>query len=131
MNLLRKEEKNKIIDKVHALRESGKTYREIGKEFGFTANNARTIYLQWHRRLRIEKEWWSGLSVRAANCLSRIKLESREEVVKHIKSGHLKISSAPNMGEKTLVEIAHWAGLPNLIKVKPQKICPHCGKNIK
>jgi hypothetical protein len=93
------------------LRESGKTFREIGEALGVSRSYAQSLYSRAVRRMLRSGDPLAALSQRARNCLAREGLETREQVIAVIARGLLHPQRNPLYGPKTHAEICHWAGV--------------------
>lgn len=100
------------------LRSEGRTFKEIGRVFGVSAERARTIYL--HGLVKVEAlargdRTIECLSTRTRNCLRNIGLPAtatREQVVERL--GDLRMGanvgagSIKNFGQMSLAEVERW-----------------------
>jgi hypothetical protein len=95
-----------------ALRNAGKTFREIGAEFGVTVERARQMVLQAGLR---RGNWAYNLTARARNVLGNYldvdvtkmdELEAAKAVAATLSPRDLL--RLPNVGSKTLEEISAW-----------------------
>lgn len=117
----------------YQLRKQGLKFKDIGKRMNVGAQRARQLYASAEYRLTREPHWMDGLSVRAANCLWNMSIESREEALEAYNSGRLRPGKRGprNYGWKSHKEVAKWLGLPEPQKPAPRvyapKVCPHCG----
>ena len=75
------------------LRESGKTFREIGEALGVSRSYAQSLYSRAVRRMLRSGDPLAALSQRARNCLAREGLETREQVIAVIARGLLHPSA--------------------------------------
>lgn len=96
-----------------ALKESGRTNKEISKLMGIKLPHVRHLV----RRARVAKQrpahWSDGLSNRACNCLERARVTSRDDAKEALSDGRLRPGKRPQQyGWKTHVEIHEWLGLP-------------------
>lgn len=123
---------NRRVEAVR-LRETGKTFAEIGAAIKCGASRAREIYIsgKWRQENPETVSPLDGLSTRAANCLSSVGVETREQVKEVVEKGILKPLKFPkNYGWETHREIHRWLGInepERKTKTTTQKICPHCG----
>lgn len=117
----------------YTLRKQGLKFKDIGKRMNVGAQRARQLYTSAEYRLNREPRWMDGLSVRAANCLWNININSREEALEAYQSGRLHVGKRGprHYGWKSHKEVAKWLGLPEPQKPAPRvyapKVCPHCG----
>jgi hypothetical protein len=100
------------LDRALALRNAGKTFREIGAEFGVTVERARQMVLQAGLR---RGNWAYNLTARARNVLGNYldvdvtkmdELEAAKAVAAALSPRDLL--RVPNAGRKTLQEISAW-----------------------
>jgi len=117
------------------LRQQGQTFVEIGKRLGCGVQRARQLYVIEKRWKNREPHWSDGLSVRAANCLNNVGVNSREDAFQAYRNGNLNPLKQPRCyGWITHKEVAAWLGQAEPMKPAPRihlaKTCPHCGEKL-
>ena len=95
---------------IATLRGLGYTCMEIGRRFGITPQAVSATLARHHRRMGDfdERRDMLELSARAANALSRIRVNCRADALK--RDVFLLLRRERNCGEKTLDEIRRWLG---------------------
>jgi hypothetical protein len=100
-----------LENKVMSLRESGLTFKAIGKLLTITASRARHLCLRASRRKTGRKPVWTdGLNDRLANLLRWLEFSNRDEVGQAFKSGHIQRLALRERGITTanLLELEQW-----------------------
>lgn len=94
------------------LRKQGLTFQQIGERIHTSTGHARTICLQAEEREEEERcpGWRYGLSVRAANTLSNMHIDTRAEATEAFKSA-IDPLRRKGLGPATYREIRLWLGL--------------------
>jgi len=87
-------------------RQAGKTYREVGEEFGFTGHRAREMCLKYERELNRPILWHEDLSPRVSRALIASGYDSREKIAVADKFDLLY--GVPNFGMKGLRDVMEW-----------------------
>jgi hypothetical protein len=95
------------------LRQSGATYKEIGKHFGVGPQRAKELVVE--RQCYLEfmdgpDGWKAGLSARAVHALSNADIRSKDQLMLVLSKGFSKLLKTRNVGRKTMFEICEWAG---------------------
>ena len=93
----------------HELRESGKTFREIGTIMGVSAAVARGCAIAGEREKRVRvQQWHSGLSSRTANTLINNNVKDRTDAEKFAEDACGRLHLIPNFGKRSLAELRLW-----------------------
>ncbi len=121
-------------ERVIGLKDNGATFNEIGEVIGVCGTRAREIYHRGLRRKSASKRWDEEFTVRLANCLCNMGINSLDELRKAYDSGKIhpfknKEGKMRNFGWLTYLEVADILGRPRPERYLPKR-CPHCGKEI-
>jgi hypothetical protein len=105
-------------DLAFALRQQGKTFRQIGKVLGVCPERAREIYGRAREITLGRHHWTEGLSIRIQNVLLNAGLFTMEAVEEAIKARKLrphwrplKVEKLRNYGKKSHYELCEFLGV--------------------
>ncbi len=114
-------ERRELALRAFDLRQSGLTFKAIGKQLSVGTQTARNLVFDHMGWLDHTDDWFFGLRSIVSNALLNIGMKSREETLSAYLSGMLKPEKFRGYSWRCHKEVASWLGLP---EPKPAKRGP-------
>lgn len=111
---------NERYQKAINLRDAGKTFSEIGEALEVSGGRARQIYykaLRLERTNKLPEKWTHGLKSKTASALIASGYDSKQKVIKGLKSGAIGLVPGSSngkifgIGKNSIAELSVWAGV--------------------
>lgn len=110
------------------LRSKGLTLQQIGDKLGTSRQRVHQILSEAKRKEDLASQWHSGLSVRNRTLVEKLKINSKGELIEHIRSHKIIPYKWKNFGVRSYHDLCAWAGTDPV--PHGSRSCHHCGKEI-